>query len=249
MTGELVYNTLLTQIRKDKRGMSLSPDEFNELSVIVDKRLLIAFCSRFEEDIEISSHMGFLKVMDYPIILSSGIGTLPTNYFRTMGDLYYYDTDGIMRPLDVRTSKEHSYHERDYLTKASLKYPSCVIGSQDTSKVMQIRAYPTSISTIYLNYIRDTQVPFLDYYINDTTLEKIFLAEGAQNVNISSGFTYRDGTTGIKNSLSKDFEWDVHELPWLIAYFLQAVGVAIPDELLVQIGKTDSKEIQSGEIW
>ena len=59
-----MYSTLLDYIRKDRRGLSLSIDEFNTVSKIVDKRILLAFCSRFEEDIEITSHMGMLKVLD-----------------------------------------------------------------------------------------------------------------------------------------------------------------------------------------
>jgi hypothetical protein len=251
MLGSDVYESVLAYLRKDKRGLSLSLAEFNTHSTMVDKRILIAFCSRYEDDIEISSHMGFLKVLDYPLTLTSGIASLPTNYFRLSGDPYYYDSDGIMRPIDVRTSMEHSYHERDYLTKASLKYPACVIGSQDSStpKQLQIRVYPTTITTIYINYVRDTTSPFQDYYIDGTNLQPVYMTAGQQNVSIVSPNEYRDGTTGTKNSLTVDWEWDIHEKPWIVAYFLQALGATIPDELLLQVGKMDSAEIQSGSVW
>jgi hypothetical protein len=256
MTGQTVYEALLQALRKDKRGLVLSLDEFNSLSVTVDKRVLIAFMSRFEDDIEITSHAGFLKVIDYPIYLTAGVGLLPSNYFRAMGDPYYLalseENDPSPNPvfIDVVTSMEYTYRQRDYLTQASLDYPLCVIGSQDSSKNMQIRVTPKSISTIFLNYVRVTQSPFLHYYVNDTTLQVTYLDQGAQNVPIPTGCTYRDGTKpSTVNSLTKDFEWDLHELPWILAYFMQAIGVALPDDLLVQVGKLDSAEIQNKPVW
>jgi hypothetical protein len=249
MTGDIVYETLLSYIRKDKRGLSLSIDEFNRMSVTVDKRILIAFCSRFEDDIEISSHMGFLKVLDYPLALTDGVTSLPDNYFRMISDPYYIDANGIKRNIDVVTSEEHNYREMDYLTKSTLRHPTCVIGAQSSAKRMQLRVYPTTTALIYINYIRDTVSPFLDYYIHNTTLQVTYLLEGLPPFVVSNPYTYRDGTTGSKTGITKDWEWDLHELPWILAYFLQTVGVAIPDELLVQVGKIDSKEIQSGQIW
>ena len=50
-----------------------------------------------------------------------------------------------------------------------------------------------------------------------------------------------------QNSLTKNFEWDEHELPWLVAYFLQAMGAAIPDELLLQVGIKNSNDFESGK--
>ena len=249
MTGDIVYSTLLDYLRKDRRGLVVSLDEFNKLSVTVDKRILIAFCARFEDDIEISSHMGFLKVLDYPITLASGIANLPSNYFRMIANPYYTDAGGIVRNIDVDTSKQHSYRERDYLTKSTLKFPTCVVGAQDANRNLQLRVYPTTITDIYIDYIRDTVSPFLDYYVNDTTLQVTYLTQGQLGVTIPTGCTYRDGTTGIKDSLSVDYEWDLHELPWIIAFFLDILGGVIPDELLSQIGMKDKSELQSGKIW
>jgi hypothetical protein len=210
--------------------------------------------SRWEDDIEITSHAGFLKVLDYPLSLTAGVGILPSNYFRLIGDPYYTAPVGENDPspnrvfIDVVTSKEHTYRQRDYLTQASLSYPTCVIGAQNANKEMQIRVYPSSINTIYLNYVRDTVSPFLDYYVNSVTLQTTYLLEGETKV-IAGDNVYRDGTTGTKVSQTKDFEFDDHELPWILAYFLQILGVALPDDLLAQVGKIDSSELQGGKVW
>lgn len=248
MTAETVYTTLVSYLRKDKRGNALSIDEFNRISVLVDRKMLMAFGSRFEEDVEISSHMGFLKVIDQSVTLTTGVGSMPTNYYRLAGDPWYTDGDGIVRWLDVRTSAEHSFRERDYLTKATAKHPSCVLGDQDNSNNLQIRVYPTTIGTIYINYIRNSVPLYLDYYVNNTTLQPTFMAVSA-SVPIPSGSTYRDGTTGTKTSLTTNPEWDDTEFPWLMAFYLQYLGVTFPEELLTQIGKGDSAELQNKEIY
>jgi len=249
MTGDIVYQSVLNAIRKDKRGLSLSLDEYNFYSRIVDKKVIIAFMSRWEDDIEITSHAGFLKVPDYPITLVQGIGVLPSNYFRIMGDPTYVDADGNTTHIDVITSKERTYRERDYLTKATLKNPTCVIGGQDSLQKMQIRVYPASITSILIDYVRDTVSPFLDYYINDTTLQTTYLTKG-QTLTLPFGCTYRDGTqSGTITSTTQDWEWDLHELPWIVSYFLQELGVTLPDELLIQVGKVESAELQNKKVW
>lgn len=245
MLGSTVYESLLSYLRKDKRGLSLSVDEFNRLSVIVDKRILSAFASRQEENIRITSSSGFLKVTGYNIALTSGVGSLPLNYYQIMGDPYYTDTSvtpSKVRYIDVVTTEEDSYRERDYLTKATTKYPTCVIGSQDAYKAIQIRIKPTTITSVRINYFRDTVSPYLDYYADDTNHTITYLTAG-QNLTIPTGCTYRDGTTGPKTSITSDWEWSIQDLPWVLAYLLEAAGCVIPDELLLQIGSKDKLEI------
>lgn len=245
MTGDVVYGTLLDYLRKDKRGLSLSLPEFNRISTIVDKRILGAFASRLEENIEITSHSGFLKVQGYNIDLTSGVGSLPINYYRIMGDPYYTDvsvTPNKVRYIDVVTTEEDSYRERDYLTKATTKYPTCVIGSRDAYRALQIRVKPTTITSIRINYFRDTVSPYLDYYADDVNHTITYLTAG-QNLTIPTGCTYRDGTTGPKTSITVDWEWDLHELPWILSYFLEALGIVLPDELLLQVGNKTKLEI------
>lgn len=244
MTGDIVYNTLLDYIRKDKRGLSLSIEEFNRLSVIVNRRVLADFCSKFEEGIELSSSVGAFKKLDQSLIITSGKATLPTDYYQLIGEPYYTDSGSVIRNLDVVTSLEHSKRERDYLTKSTLKHPTCQIGSEDSSGNLEIRVYPTSgVTPIYIDYIRIPATPYLDYYMDETNLTVTYLTPTDLNFTIPTGYVYRDGTTGIKNSLTVDWEWGTDELPIIIAHFMTMMGITLPDELLIQAGTSSKLEI------
>jgi len=242
MTGDTVYNAVLTWIRKDSRGLSLTPDEFNTMTPLINRRIQAHYAKDFEKDIENTTSIGFLKVLNYSLALTSGVASLPTNYYQHMGDPYYYDADGIRRNVDIVTSLENSFREVDYLTKSTSKYPTCVIGGQDGSGVMQISVYPTTLTTIYLNYLRDADTPFLDYYINNSTKVITYLTEG-QTTTLTSAYTYRTGTSGAITSSTVDWEWSYDDLPLIIAYFLSALGGIIPDELLTQIATLDKADI------
>ena len=247
MLGSLVYENVLNYLRKDKRGMVITIDEFNTLSHLVNKRVYASYCSRFEEDITNSSDLGIFKVVGYNINLTTGVGTLPTSYNRMIADPYYTDTSvtpNVVRRIDVVTSKEHSYRERDYLTKATVKHPTCMIGTQDAYGKMQIRVTPTSITPIKIDFLRNAVTPYLDYYVNDTTKNYTYMLVG-KSVAISSGSTYRDGSTGTIPSLTVDWEFGEDNLPLIVAYFLDALGATVPDELLMQVGIKDKSEILS----
>lgn len=250
MTGQTVYEAILTYLRKDKRGLSLSIDEFNTLTPLVNERIMASYCSRFEEDIESSEDLGFLKVIGSTVALSSGVGTLPTvpSYRRLIGDPYYTDTSvtpNKTRYIDVVTSKEFTYRQRDYLTQATTVYPICVIGTQTGDYKTQIRVAPTTITSIFIDYLRDPATPFLDYYITDATLAVNYMTTNTVYTVTSGTYTYRTGATGSIRSNTTDWEWDVSDLPLIVAYFLDALGVIIPDQLLLQAGMKDKSEIES----
>ena len=243
MTGETVYQALLDLVRKDARGSSLSVDEFNRVSNIVNQRVLSDYFATLEEGIESSNDIGAYKVLDYSLAISGGKATLPANYYQLIGEPYYVDSTLGTRYFDVVTSLEHAKRERNSVSKSTAKYPTCLIGSEDSNGDIEIRVYPTTITTIYIDYIRTTATPFLDYYVNTTTLQKTYLAAGVQNVVIASPYVYRDGTTGTKNSASVDWDYSDSDLPLILSYFVQILGLQLPDNALVEIGKIDKSEI------
>lgn len=245
MLGTTVYDAVLAYLRKDKRGLSLTVDEFNTLSSYINQRVLNTLAKDFEKDIGSSSDLGFLKTVDSLITFSTGVASLPSDYYRVIGDPYYTDGDSVRRRIDMVTSLESSNREVDYLTQSTVSHPTCVIGDLDDSDVLEIRILPTSIATMYLNYLRLPSTPFLDYYMNDTTYIITYLTVD-QSIAIASGDTYRDGTTDVTvASATVDWEWGTDQLPLIVSYFLSALGVILPDELLVQIGEADKAEITS----
>ncbi len=243
--GSVIYNTLLSKIRKDARGLSLSIDEFNLAAVVVNQRVMDRYYADFEDSLDVSNNLGSLKKFDTALTLVSGVTTLPFDYYSLIGLPYYYDSGGVRRNIDIISSLEYSNREGDYLTKATLKHPTCVIGGDGSNDTTQIHFYPTTLSTVYINYLRVTDAPFLDYYVNTDTLEYTFLAANAQNVSIVDPYVYRDGTTGTKNSQTIEWEWGSGDLPFIVSLFLQEMGITLPDEGLLIAGQNEENKILS----
>ena len=245
-----LYNRFLNQIRTDMRGLSFSPDDFNLLIRTVNQELYDDFLDEFETDISNTDSLAFFKIHSYNIPLTASgsvaVGNLPSDYYRMIGKPMILDSDDIERRVDIITDLEDAERQEDYLTQASATHPTCTIGGIDGSSNVQIRVRPNTIATIYLDYMRAFRtggipyIPFLDYYINDTTKVITLLAETATPYNLTAGYTYRDGTPGgvavTVTSLTRDLYWNEGDVPALIGKLMKHAGFQIPDEMLVQGG-------------
>jgi hypothetical protein len=87
--------------------------------------------------------------------------------------------------------------------------------------------------------------PYLDYYVDDVTFNVEYMAEGA-TVNVPAGSTYRDGTAGGGVGIvsqTKDWEWGDEDLSLIIAKLMTAMGIQLPDEILIQAGTMNEQKI------
>jgi hypothetical protein len=135
---------------------------------------------------------------------------------------------------------EHAKREQDYLTKATLTHPTCRLGITDVASNKTIHVTPTTINPIYLDYIKTSYVPCLDYYVNDTTLVYTWIDE-ADIVDIPVGHTGMDGSVGAfpgYASSTLNWEYDAEDFPLIINLFLKYLGIQIPDPLLFEGGTT-----------
>ena len=251
---EDVYNLLLTSIRKDVRGKSISVDQFNEIAKQVNLELFEDYYKEFEKNIESSDTLAKFKVFDTQVVVTADInnlaavGVLPANYYHIIGKPRRYAVAGTVR-IDVVSTYENAEREDDYLTQPTTTHPTCMIGGVYGSlpEYKQIRVYPYNIgSPIYIDYLKIPQTPFLDYYISDTNLTYTYLAEAA-TVPVPLGYTYRDGTAGgaavSVYSYTKDFDWDDEDMSLIMAKFMSIVGIQLPDEVLVQAGAMNEAKI------
>ena len=237
-----VYSTLLSIIRKDGRGKSLSVDEYNLIAPIISQQIFDDMYRKFEESIENSDDLGQFKVFNRSIPLTAtigntaSIGTLPSDYEHIIGRPKTISGSTI-RWLDVVSTKEHAWRADDYLTQATTINPTCIIGGEDTSGNMYIRVNPYTITTIYLDYLRTPDTPFLDYYVNDTTLRYTYISANI-NQTIPSGSTYRTDLAGviIVASQTVNWEYDMSDLDLIISKFLNYLGIQLRDEVLLQTG-------------
>lgn len=241
-----IYDTILALSRKDKRGLSFSPDDYNNVLVQVNQRIWRLNYHNFEASKLSTDEMSSFKILDFPIVLdANGVGALPTNYFHLAGDPWYSHLTEGRRKIDLVTTLEFGSREMDYFSKSSALYPLCYMGYSSIGNDMAITVSPATCTPIYVSYLRQTVDPFLDYYVNNSSLNITYMAQGV-TVAVPLGSTSRSGIAGPTSiaSLTKDFEWHSHDIPAIIAQLIQVLGLSLPDEMLVQVGNSDEIKVE-----
>ena len=243
-----VYQLLLDELRTDRRGLSVEIEEFNRLLRVVNQEIFDQYLTDFEINQSNADSMGWFKVHNFGIDLTLGVGTLPTNYYRLIGKPRILD--GVTyRKVDLVTTYELACREDDYLTQPTVLHPVATIGGINALEQTQIRVVPTTVTKVWVDYIRMLDIPFLDYYINDTTYVKTFLPDSTTLQNIPAGYTYRTGTIGgaavTVASQTRDLVWDDGDLSLIITKLVNRVAKALPDPLLLQTSAAE--QIKSEE--
>ena len=161
-----IYDILLAAIRKDKRGLAFSPDDFNNIVIQVNQRIYRLNYAGFESTKLSMDETGSFKKVKVPIVLDTdGIGVLPFDYFHLVGDPYYWITTTNRRKVELVTSLEFGNRELDYFSKSTSLYPLSFMGFGATSEDMSLYVSPVvdmAGKTIYVDYLRKVNTPFLD---------------------------------------------------------------------------------------
>lgn len=240
---EQSYDAILTLVREDKRGLALSPMEFNRIANIVNDRLFEKRYKEYEATLKVSDELNAFLVSD-TLTLFGYAGVLPLDY-RIMVGKPYIMTEG--RYLDYVTKYELYERREDYLTKPSAQYPVWTYGGEAGGyKIIFI--YPTTLTgDISFDYLRNPTTPFYDYYVNDTTAVITYMDVSA-NVIIPLGSTYRDGTAGDGvtsfPSTSVDWEWNREDLQIIITLFASILGIALPDQFLTEVSNVEETKLK-----
>jgi hypothetical protein len=240
-----VYEMVLDLVRKDKRGRSLDIDEFNRVAKIVNAEVYAHYYRLYETSLESSDALDAFKIGNHQITLSavgtaSAIGTLPSDYYTMVGVPRYIDGSDI-REVDVVTAIEFTKRQVDYLTRPTTKNPIMALGGADGSGGREVVVLPNTITAVRMDYLKEAATPFLDYYVNDTTLEYTYIAAGATPT-VPSGSTYRDGSAGsyaVPAALTVDFDWTIDDISLILSLFVQKLGLQLGDELMIQVGNSD----------
>lgn len=186
----------------------------------------------------------------YPICIIGGYPSGTITQILSYGtgvSLVYSTAHGLKTGDSVIISGTTDYNGVRTITKVTddtfsiaVAFTSNQTGAWIGHGMVNITVNPVSITTLYLDYLRNIEEPFLDYYINDTTLEYTFLTEGSVHVNVPLGYTYRTGTVGgpavYVDSVTSDFEWDADMLPKITGIMLEVLGVQLDNANVYQAG-------------
>jgi hypothetical protein len=250
LTCSDVYNLLLDELRTDVRGLSCEVDTFNRLIRLVNQEYYDEVASKFESDEDNIDTLGWLKVHNYSITLTSGVGTLPGNYQRLIGKPRTLDGT-TYRNVDLVSEFEHGSRLDDFLTQPTVVHPVCRIGGINANELVQIRVTPTTITNVWIDYIKTVTVPFLDYYLSDTTYNITFLAETATPQSLPAGYTYRTGTVGgagvTVTSQTVNLDWDENDLSALLSKLVYRVGKQYPDAGLVETSMAEQAKAEAND--
>ena len=230
---------VLDLARKDKRGRSLDIDEFNRVAKIVNARVYAHYYKQFEMSKDVSNALAKFKVTNYEVSLTAGVGTLPSDYYELIGIPRY--TDGSdTREVDVVTNVEYTKRQSDYLTRPTTTHPIVMLAGVSGTQT-QVSVLPVTVSSIRVDYLKEASTPFLDYYMDDTTLEYTYI-DADDTPTVPVGSTYRDGNTGsyvVPSALTVNFDWDTDDIPLILSLFVQVMGLQLGDEMMIQVGNAE----------
>lgn len=241
------YDRLLVHIRKDVRGKGLSIDDFNDIAPIVNSELFEYFYGKFQETKKITDSLSPFLVTGESLTITSNKGDLSatTNTYRHLVGSPRYSTSTV---VDVVTMAEYSERYGDSLTAPSTSNPVCYI-AQDTTPKLTLFVYPSGVTPLLIDYIKEPDTPFLDYYINDTTYVVTYMDEADTGVSIPSGSTYRDGTAGAttKDSATYNFDFNEEDEPLLMAMFLDKLGIQFREPEMIQYANMQQNKLASDD--
>lgn len=240
--SEDIYVSLLNLIREDTRGLALSPDEYNRISRIVNERLYSKKYEEFETSTDNIDTLARFKTLNTPIVLVAGSCSLPSDYREMIGKPRIVDSTAVTRRCDLVTQLELDERTDDFLTQPTESHPVYTLGDSDVVDNLILHVYPsTIIGSVTIDYLRNAEIPFLDYFIKDDTLVPTFMVADAINVPILLGYTYRDKTPGpiIQNSATVEWEWSDGEINLILSIFCSLMGITLPDNYLAQMGNAE----------
>lgn len=241
-----VYDLILAQIRADGRGLSVSIDEFNTLARVVNERVYAKYYDIFEEGIDVSGAMAGFKVLNQSVPLMSGVGSLPSNYYNIIGRPRTVDSGGVTRRVDMVSNLEIDQRSDDYLTQPTTTHPCAILGGLDGSGNTKITVSPSTITSVSIDYLKSAATPFLDYYVNDTTLVPTYMG-ASTTVLVPAGSTYRTGTAGGGAGIvsqTVNFEWGIEDVFLILSYFCSLIGLQMNDQLMIQEGNVNEVKAQ-----
>ena len=236
-----VYQTVLTIINKDNRGY-LTPDEFNRLANQAQNEI---FESYFVKKFQLDS-IGVMtdgpanppvifadkinRFLTTSVLTANAAGTFdyPTDYYR-LDNVTVPGTDGFSRIADQVDHNDIRYVILSPLTSPTAKQPVY------TRQGDGVRLYPSSVTSINLDYIRKPAIPNWAYGYIDTTTMQLMQNPSSSTQSTPTFWEAPNVNTAIARGRFQDFELHPSDEQDLVAKILAYTGVVIRDLSLIHI--------------
>jgi len=222
MTNNNLYKSLLNILRKESKGLAVSPDAFTDYLGIENLTLFNDECKAFETSRIVSDALRPFKTTSTRT-LTTGYVSAPSDYAHLTA--MHVGGDTIL--IDDLTDEEWVFRQDDELTQPSADYPIARLDSTN------IYVLPLTIDSITLLYLRNPTTPYYDYY-TDANLNIEYL-EADESYVLGASEVYRDGTTsGTVNSITVELEWEDLDKIKILHRILTKLGVSMDEQLVAQ---------------
>ncbi len=222
MTNNDLYKSLLNILRKESKGLAVSPDAFTDYLKVENLALFNEYCKGIEVSQKVSDALRVFKTSSTRT-LTTGSVSAPSDYAHLTA--MHVGGDTIL--IDQVTDEEWVFRQDDELTQPTASYP---IGRlADTN----IYVLPNTITSITVLYIRNPTEPYFDYY-TDANYKVQYLTAG-QVYALQTSEVYRDGTSsGSVTSISVELEWEDLDKIKILHRILTKFGISMDEQLVAQ---------------
>lgn len=243
MTLQEIKRYVDTVLNKDASGNSLSPQEFNifleaEIFNFVRERVLqyrqFVNTGAPLDDVILSGLLIDSLQKRTTATLSSGYFTVPTDML-FMNDLYG-TYNATQKKIELVSPEEYSRRTSNMLAKPIAYYPvAFIVGTS-------CYVYPSSMTSLYVNYIAKPTIPVYDYYV-DANYTIQYLAASATHL-LSAGEYGSAGQTSGTTVTSLTVELDIPEdfhMPFA-NHLLTKVSMRDRDQLMYQATENEKSK-------
>ena len=250
MTLDEIRKYTNTIADKHRSGNTLSEEEFNVFLEVCNMEM---FNAEFEKvvanaaakDIPLnhslltSTELRHFKVYDQDILMTSGVGDLPTNY------KHYLGVKTALSKRDVDILDDHSFstiQSNMFFVDFNQKPMAVIYGGK-------IKIIPSNVDTLTMAYLRKPTVPYYDWCVKTSTMEVVYMPywsaiSGGHLMNLNNMTIIESNVvhpTGGTLSQTVELEWDEFIHPHFANRILLKMGIPLNDPQMYQLVKTEDQ--------
>lgn len=232
MNNFSLYTILLDILKKEGKGMSITPDAVGYYLDWSSKQYFEQECVKYESTRRVGdSLLPFLR----RTTIDGASLTLPSNYKHAIACDVIWD-EYSEAPADIVTCLEYQDRRDNNLILPTVTNPVvCFMSEEDEYGAIThtIDVYPSTLDEIRLTYLKQPKACIFDYYINAEG-DVVYL-EGGESHTLGEDEEYSDGTaTGTVVGTSQELEWNDHDRLKILEGVMLKLGVKMDNGAVMQ---------------